>query len=62
VLRTCGEGLVILYDSLGSFWIAQQLTAVLSVSKRGLQLVPLALLLLHDQGCKIRCHGGHRTS
>ena len=31
-------------------------------TKRGLQLAPLALLLLHDQGYKGWCHGGHGTS
>ena len=30
--------------------------------KRGLQLVPWTLLLLHDQSCKALCHGGHGTS
>ena len=31
-------------------------------TKRGLQLAPLALLLLHDQGYKGWCHDGHGTS
>ena len=31
-------------------------------TKRGLQLAPLALLLLHDQDYKVWCHGGHGTS
>ena len=35
-----------------------------NVPQRGLLvlLVPLALLLLYDKGCKARCPGVHRTS
>ena len=32
------------------------------VVSRGLQRVPLALLLLHDQNYMVWCHGGHETS